>query len=207
ERRQPHGPTSEAQAEIGQDGAIDLVQTEFVDTEHPQPVPRGRFVDHAVTTDLGEVANAAQQPVGYSGCTAGPAGDLGGPLRFDSHIEDPRRPQNDRFEIGGGVVVEAGVETETVTQRTGYKTGSGGGPDQGEAGNVHADGTSRRTLAQHDVELEILDGRVEDLLYGSGQPVDLIDEENIAVTELREDRRQITAALQGRTRCDVEFRV
>src|SRR5699024_1533457 len=43
--------------------------------------------------------------------------------------------------------------------------------------------------------------------YGSGQPVDLIDEENIAVTELREDRRQITAALQGRTRCDVEFRV
>ena len=42
--------------------------------------------------------------------------------------------------------------------------------------------------------------RVEDLLDGPGQAVDLVDEEHVAVLELGEDGGQVAGALDGRTR-------
>src|SRR3712207_7412809 len=45
------------------------------------------------------------------------------------------------------------------------------------SGQVEADRSGRRALADHDVELEVLHGRVEDLLHGAGQAVDLVDEQ------------------------------
>ena len=73
-------------------------------------------------------------------------------------------------------------------------------PDQGEAGQVEADGAGARALAEHDVELEVLHGRVEDLLHGPAQPVDLVDEEHVAFGQVGEDGRQVAGPHQGRAR-------
>ncbi len=90
------------------------------------------------------------------------------------------------------VVVEAADEAEAVAQRTGHQSGPGGGPDQGEAGQVEADAAGRRALADEDVQLEVLHGRIEDLLDRPVEPVDLVDEEDVALLEIGQEGGQIT---------------
>ena len=63
---------------------------------------------------------------------------------------------------------------------------------------ARAGSTSGRTAAEHDVEHEVLERRVQDLLDRPRHAVDLVDEENIAVLEVREDRGQIARAVEGR---------
>ena len=57
-----------------------------------------------------------------------------------------------------------------------------------------AGSSGRLALAQHDVELEVLHRRVEHLFDGSGQAVDLVDEEHVALAELAEDGGEVAAA-------------
>ena len=71
-------------------------------------------------------------------------------------------------------------------------------PDQGEAGQVEADRTGRRALADHDVEGEVLHGRVEDLLHDPVEAVDLVDEEDVALVEVGQDGGQVARPLQRR---------
>ena len=71
-------------------------------------------------------------------------------------------------------------------------------------------GSSRRIeraagpLAQHDVQLEVLHGRVEDLFDGPGQPVDLVDEEHVAGLEPGQDGGQVAGPLEGGARGDLD---
>src|SRR5436189_204040 len=82
--------------------------------------------------------------------------DLEGTARLQRHAEDARGTLDDGDEVVDVVVVEAGDEAEAVAQRTGDEASAGGGADQREAGQVEADRARRRTLADHDVELEVL---------------------------------------------------
>jgi hypothetical protein len=52
--------------------------------------------------------------------------------------------------------------------------------DQGEAGQVQAQAARPRPLPSTDVDLEVLHGRVEDLLDGPGEAVDLVHEQDVA---------------------------
>ena len=162
-----------------------------------------------VAPHLGVVAHPAQQPVGDAGRAPGPPGDLGrsrpvGVPVGQGHAQDAGGPHHDGLEVGGAVVVESGHQAEAVAQRAGDEPGAGGGPHQGEAGQVEADGPGRRPLAQHDVELEVLHGRVEHLFDRAGQAVDLVDEQHVALVEAGEDGGQVAGPLQGRTRGDVQ---
>ena len=122
----------------------------------------------------------------------------------DRHAEDAGRPLDDGRQLAGRVVVEPRHEAEPVAQRPGDQPGAGGGADEGEAGQREADGRGRRTLAHDDVELEVLHGRVEDLLDRAGQAMDLVDEQHVAVVELGEDGGQVAGPLERRTRRDVD---
>ena len=70
--------------------------------------------------------------------------------------------------------------------------------DQGEARQVDLNDARRRPLADDQVELEVLEGRVEDLLDRRPEAVDLVDEEDVARLQVGEDRRQIAGALEHR---------
>ena len=64
-------------------------------------------------------------------------------------------------------------------------------------------GTESRTRArarsapEHDVEREVLHRRVEHLLHGARQAVDLVDEEHVVLLEVREDGGEVARALDG----------
>src|SRR5947209_4227648 len=81
-----------------------------------------------------------------------------GSSRVDLDAEDAGGPHDDRLQLLSVVVLEAGHQTEPVPQRAGDQSGAGGGPHEGEAGEIESDGAGGRPLAQHDVELEVLHG-------------------------------------------------
>ena len=66
-----------------------------------------------------------------------------------------------------------------------------------------------RAFAQEDIEDEILHGRIELLLDNPAEPVHLVHEEDVALLKVGDKSRQITGALDGRTRrhldIDTEF--
>ena len=76
--------------------------------------------------------------------------------------------------------------------------------DERERRQRQADARRRRALADDDVELEVLHRRVEDLLDGPRQAVDLVDEQDVALLELGEDGGQVAGPLERRARRDVQ---
>ena len=103
---------------------------------------------------------------------------------------------DDRDEIGRLVVVEAGDEAEAVAQRTGDEAGARGRADEREAREVESQRPGRRALADHDVELEVLHRRVQHLLDGAREAVDLVDEEDVAVVEVGQDRGEVAGPFE-----------
>ncbi len=117
-------------------------------------------------------------------------------------VEDGPGAANDGVEVAGAVVVEPGHEAEPVAERPGDETGAGGGAHQGEGGQVEPDGPGARTLAEDDVQLKILHGRIEDLLHRPPQAVDLVDEEHVTLGQVGEDGGQVAGPHQRRARRD-----
>ena len=66
-----------------------------------------------------------------------------------------------------------------------------GGADQRELREIDLDRARRRSFADDEVELEILHGGIEDFLDRRIEPVDLVDEQHVALFEIGEQRREI----------------
>ena len=62
------------------------------------------------------------------------------------------------------------------------------------------DGPRVHPALRHEVDREVLHGRIEQLLHDAGQPVDLVDEQHVVLVEVRQDAEQIAATLDGRAR-------
>src|SRR5207247_3086719 len=100
----------------------------------------------------------------------------------------------------GLVVLEAEGHAEAVAQRRRQQPRSGGRPDEGERRQVERQRPGSRALADDDVEPVVLERRVEDLLDRARQAVDLVDEENVALPEAGQNRRDVALPLQRRPR-------
>ena len=56
------------------------------------------------------------------------------------------------------------------------------------------------TLADHHVDPEVLHRQVQHLLGGPGDPVDLVDEQHVALDQVGQDRGQVAGPFQRRAR-------
>ena len=70
--------------------------------------------------------------------------------------------------------------------------------DERERRQVERERARGRPLADDDVEPEVLERRVEDLLDRAVEPVDLVDEEDVALLEAGQDRGHVALALERR---------
>ena len=59
-------------------------------------------------------------------------------------------------------------------------------------------GSRHLAFSGDDVQGEVLHGRVEDLLHGAGQPVDLVDKQHVPGAQVGEQSRQVPRLLNGR---------
>jgi hypothetical protein len=121
-----------------------------------------------------------------------PACDLARAFVGHAETHQPRAAPHDRFQLLDRVEIEPHGDAETVPQRGGEQAEAGGRGDERELRKIDLDRARRRPLADDEVELEILHGRIEDFLDGRIEAVDFIDEEHVALFEIGEQRRKVT---------------
>ena len=155
--------------------------------------------------DGGKIAQPAQQPPGDARRAAGAARDLVGAVRGHDNAEHARAAVDDLLELGLGIKVEPHRNAEAVAQRIGEKPGAGGGADQRELGEIDLHRTRRRSGADDEIELKILHRRIEDFLDRRIEPVNLVDEEHVALFEVGEQRREIAGLGDHRARRGAEI--
>ena len=105
------------------------------------------------------------------------------------------------------VEVEVRGEAEPVPQRPGQQPGPGGRADQGERRDLQRDRGGAWPLPDHDVDPEVLHRHVEHLLGGPGHPVDLVEDEHLALGEAGQDGREVTGVLDRRPAGDAQRRL
>ena len=106
---------------------------------------------------------------------------------------------DDLLQLRLGVEIQPHRNAEAVAQRIGQKPGAGGGADQREFGQVDLHRARRRALADDQIELKILHRRIEHLLDRRIEPVDLVDEQHVALFEIGQQRREIAGLGDHRT--------
>ena len=209
QRRHADRSRGELLDDRGQELAIGRIEALVVDLHRAHRRGRGRLVDVPVAVDLGVVADALEEPVDDARRPAPAPGDGPGRRRFDGHGEDRRRAFDDRGQLWLGVEVEPVGRPEAVTQRGADPAGAGRGADDGERLEAEPERPGRWALADHHVERVVLHRRVEDLLHRAVQPVDLVDEQDVALLERGQDRGEVAGPLDRRARgvlhVDAEF--
>src|SRR6266478_3551462 len=95
-----------------------------------------------------------------------------------------------------GVELEPQQQTETGAQWRREQSRTRRGADESEGLYVHRVRTCGRALADHDVELVVFESGIKDLFERGLQAVDFVDEENLAVAKIGEDRGEVALDLQ-----------
>ena len=131
-------------------------------------------------------------------------GYLAGPPRGELDSEQRTGAVHDLLELGLAVELETRHDAEPVAQRSRDQACAGCRSHQRELRQVQADRTGGRSATEDDVELEVLHGRVEQLLDRPSQTVDLIDEQHVAPLKIGQDGCDVSASNQGRSRGDAQ---
>ena len=170
----------------------------MVDVEHQQRLIGDVLGDAAAGLDLGKIAYTAQQAVGDTRRAARTAGDFQRAAVFGRNAKQLRRARDNVREFFRRVELQPGNDAEAVAQRVGQHAGAGGCADQGEGRQIELDRARRRTFANHDVDLEILQRRVEDFLDDRAQAMNFVDEQHVMRFKIGQDGRQIASAFEHR---------
>ena len=93
------------------------------------------------------------------------------------------------------VEVEAVDDPEAAAQRRRQQAGPGRGPDQREGLERDLHRARAGAAADHQVEAVVLEGGVEDLLDLGVEAMDLVDEQDLALVEGRQQRGEVARAL------------
>ena len=117
------------------------------------------------------------------------------PSSVELDPEQPGRAAHDLVELARLVELQVRGEAEPVAQRAGQQPGAGGGADQRERRDLQRDRGRAGPLADDDVDPEVLHRHVEHLLGGPRHPVDLVDEQHVALVQAGQDRREVAGVL------------
>src|SRR5687768_5380890 len=104
---------------------------------------------------------------------------------------------HDQLEILGRVVIEPLLDAEARSHRWREHAEPRRRADERESLDRHRDRLCLRTFGQSDVDLVVLHRGIEELLDHRSQPVDLVDEENVAGPQVRERADEVAGLLQG----------
>src|SRR5450759_1485041 len=199
-RRDADRPAPELHDDRGEQAPVRRVEPFGVDLQDPH-----RLVDRgqghaAVAVDLRVVPDALEQPVHDARGRATASGDGRRGVVRDLEAEDRGGSVDDGAQVLFRVEVEAVDRPEAVAQRPADPTGTRGRAHDRERPQGEAQRACRRPLADHHVERAVLHGRVEDLLHRPVEPVDLVDEEDVALVEGGKDGGEVPCPLDRRPR-------
>lgn len=196
---EPHGSAVVGGGHDAKQALVHFVEAEGVDFEEFEGGLGGGFGDGAVAFFLGVVADEIDEIVGDARGAAGAAGDLESAVGIEGNVEEFAGARYDFEEVFGTVVVESGLQGEATAKGGGEEAVSRGGADEGEAGDIEADGAGVWPLVDHDVDAVVLHGGVEVLFDGFGDAVDFVDEEDVAFFEIGEHASEVACLFHDGT--------
>ena len=95
-------------------------------------------------------------------------------------------------------MIEAQHQAEAPAQRRAHQPLARGGADRGEVWDCDGVRARARSCSNQDVHAEILQRRVQDFLHVGKQPVNFVDEEDLARANIGEDAGEVQLLLQDR---------
>ena len=149
---------------------IHRIETGGVDFKRGERLVGDGAVDRGGAGDGGEIAHAAKEPSGDARGAAGAARDLVRAIGGDADAEHPGAAIDDELELGLGVKIQPHRNAEAVAQRIGEEPGTRGRADQREFRQIDLHRARRRALADDEVELKVLHGRIKDFLDRRVEP-------------------------------------
>ena len=144
------------------------------------------------------VTDTAKEPVRDTGRAAASLRDLTGTVRLHLDIKKLRRPADNLRKFLNRIELQLIHNAETGPERVRKHAGAGCRADQREGRKIELDRAGSRSLADHDVNLEIFQRRVKDFLDDRRQTMNFIDEEDVPLLEIRENGSKIPGALKHR---------
>src|SRR5262245_28486071 len=181
QRGEANRPAREAVEQRLKHGSVEPVEPALVDLVQREPRLGGLRGHDAVPSNLGKVPNATQQPVCDAGSTARSTGDLDSAMGGEVYVKQPSRPSQDELDLSRLVEVQVSGEPEAIPQGSRQQTCPSGGADQCEVRDVQWYCHRPRTLADHDIDPEVLHRHVEHLFGRPRHPVNLVEEQNLAL--------------------------
>src|SRR6185369_8247952 len=114
--------------------------------------------------------------------------------------------REDALDLGDRVGLELLVDAEAAAERAGEAALARRRADEREGLDRQADGARAEALVDRHVDHEVFHRAVEVLLDGDRKTVDLVEEEDVAALERREDPREVGGARERRPARRVEVR-
>jgi hypothetical protein len=182
------------------DARIHVVEAERVDVEQRERLVRDVLGDHAVSLHLRVVTHAAEQAVGDPRRAARAPGDLVRAIALNFDFHHVRGAAHDELEIFRRIEVEPLFDAEARAHGRGEHTKPRRSSDERERLDRHCDSLRLGPVRQANVDLVVLHRGIEELLDDRAQPVNFVDEQDVARPHVRERRDEIAWLLQRRAR-------
>ena len=175
----------------GQIAPVHRVEAKRIDLQPRQRLVGDLGIDRCRPRGVGEIADPAKQPSGDARGAARAPRDLARPVVGELDAEQSGGAANDLLELLDGVEIEPDRNPEPVAQRRRQQSLPSGRADQREARQVDPHRACRRALADHQVERAVLHRRIEHFLDRRIEAVDLVDEQDVAILEVGEQRGEV----------------
>src|SRR5699024_4229446 len=143
---------------------------------------------------------AAKQPVSDTRRAPRAGGDLSGSVGIDLYTKDACGAGHDPGELRSVIELHLGREAEAVTEGTCEHASASRRADERERSDLDGDRRRSGPLTDDDVDAEVLHRHVQHFLGWPRHAVDLVDEEDVALHEVRQHRRQVPCPLECRPR-------
>jgi hypothetical protein len=140
---------------------------------------------------MGEVAHPPQQPARDARRAARAPRDLGRAAPVHADAEQPGAAGDDLFQLLDGVELQAHGNAEAVAQRRLQQALPRRCAHQREGRQVDPHGACRGPLADDEVERAVLHRGVEHFLDHGIQAVDLVDEQDVALLQIGQQRGKV----------------
>ena len=120
--------------------------------------------------------------------------------RLDPDAEQAGPAGHHALQFRLGIEVQPDRNAEPVTQRRGQQALARGGTDQGERRQIDPHRTGRGPFSDDQVERAVFHRRIEHFLNLRVEAMDLVNEQDIALFQVGQQRGQVTRLGDDRTR-------
>ena len=158
-----------------------------------------------MSAGISKVPCPTKQVVGFPRNTSTSTGNRQRRPVLDLRPQLPRVSLDDLHHVIDVVEIQVLSIDEPISQWSRQHATASGGSDQGKRFELHIDGPRVESLTESDIDPEILHRRVNELLHGRRQSVNLVNEQHRTTPGVGQVGQQVLGSAQGGPRSDLNI--